>query len=74
LLQASAGRVDVALLQAILRDHEGQPRCICRHPDPRLLPVDRGESVCGIVIDMTGWVMHVAPDIPCRVPFQAVSL
>jgi isopenicillin-N N-acyltransferase-like protein len=74
LLQASAGRVDVALLQAILRDHEGQPRCICRHPDPRLLPVDRGESVCGIVIDMTGRVMHVAPDIPCRVPFQAVSL
>ena len=64
----------IADFQAILRDHHGDPRCICRHPDPRLAPVDRGESVCGIVIDLGARVMHVAPDVPCTVAFTPVIL
>ncbi|MBX0327696.1 C45 family peptidase [Oscillochloris sp. ZM17-4] len=74
LLQAGRGRLEVADFQAILRDHDGDPRCICRHPDMRLSPVDRGESVCGIVIDLGAMVMHVAPDVPCAVPFTPVAL
>ncbi len=74
LLQAGRGRLGLADFQAILRDHGGDPRCICRHPDPRLAPVDRGESVCGIVIDLGAGVMHVAADLPCTVPFTPVAL
>jgi isopenicillin-N N-acyltransferase-like protein len=74
LLNASAGALTVAHFQAILRDHGGDPRCICRHPDPRLAPVDRGESVCGIVIDLGARVMHVAPHVPCTVAFAPVAL
>lgn len=74
LLRAGAGAIDVAALQAILRDHEGDPRCICRHPNMSLPAIDRGESVCGIVIDLGARVMHVAPDVPCTVAFTAVSL
>lgn len=74
LLQAGRGRLEIADFQAILRDHDGDPRCICRHPDPRLAPVDRGESVCGIVIDLGARVMYVAPDVPCTVAFTPVAL
>ncbi|NNJ10414.1 peptidase C45 [Chloroflexales bacterium ZM16-3] len=74
LLQAGRGHLEIADFQAILRDHEGDPRCICRHPDTRVAPVDRGESVCGIVIDLGAQVMHVAPDVPCTVPFTPVAV
>jgi isopenicillin-N N-acyltransferase-like protein len=74
LLRAGAGAIDVALLQAILRDRENAPRCICRSPNLDLPPVDRGESVCGIVIDLDARVMHVAPDVPSEVAFTPVAL
>lgn len=74
MLRERAGRVDLAALQAILRDHDGAPRCICRHPDPRVARLDRSESVCGIVIDLGARVMHVAPGVPCTVPFAPVAL
>lgn len=74
LLRAGRGALDAAALQAILRDHEGDPRCICRHPNMALPRLDRGESVCGIVMDLGERVMHVAPDVPCTVPFTPIAL
>ncbi|WP_129628709.1 C45 family autoproteolytic acyltransferase/hydolase [Candidatus Oscillochloris fontis] len=59
--------------QAILRDHDGDPRCICRHPDLRLAAVDRAESVCGVVMDLGTRTMYVAAGIPCQVPFTPVQ-
>jgi isopenicillin-N N-acyltransferase-like protein len=74
LLEAQQGAIDLASLQAILRDREGAPRCISRRPDMRLHPVDRGESVCGIVIEVERGVMHVAPGVPSDVEFATVTL
>jgi len=74
LLRAGRGELDVAAMQAILRDHGDDPRCICRHPNMALAPLDRGESVCGLVMDLGTGVMHVAPGVPCTVPFTAVAL
>ncbi|NJN15505.1 MAG: peptidase C45 [Oscillochloris sp.] len=74
LLAEAHGKVDVATLQAILRDHADEPKCICRHPNPLLARVDRGESVCGVVIDLKQLLLYVAPDVPCTVPFSQVSL
>jgi isopenicillin-N N-acyltransferase-like protein len=73
-LLRAAGKVDVPALQAILRDRENEPRCISRSPNLELPPVDRGESVCGIVIDLSARVMHVAPDVPSEVAFTPVAL
>lgn len=74
LLRGGAGRLDVAAFQAILTDHEGAPRCICRHPDPRVPRLDRAESICGLVMDLRARVMHVAPNVPCTAPFAPVAL
>lgn len=74
LLHAAAGQIDLAVLERILRDHEGAPRCICRHPDPRVAAVDRSESVCGVIIDLAAQTMHVAANVPCLAPFVPVSI
>jgi hypothetical protein len=55
----------------MLRDRDGDKLAICRYPDETLHPVERVESVCGIVIDVANRVMHVAADVPERVPFIA---
>lgn len=74
LLQAAAGQIDRAVLENILRDHEGAPRCICRHPDLRITAVDRTESVCGVIIDLTTQTMYVAANVPCLAPFVPVGI
>ncbi len=74
LLRRGAGRLDVAAFQAILTDHQGAPRCICRHPDPRVPRLDRAESICALVMDLRAQVMHVAPNVPCTAPFAPVAL
>ncbi len=74
MLRARAGQIDRTALQAILCDHSGAPRCICRHPDPRVARLDRGESICGLVLDPGAGVIEVAPDVPCTTPFRAVRL
>ncbi len=74
LLRGGAGRLDVTALQAILTDHQGAPRCICRHPDPRVPRLDRAESICGLVMDLRARVIHVAPHVPCTAPFAPVAL
>ena len=70
----AAPLVDVALLKQVLTDHHGDPRCICRHPDMRLAAVDRGESVCAVVIETASRTLHLAGGIPCETPFRAVTV
>ena len=74
LLRAARGSISVATMQSLLRDREGAPRCICRTPDLSLHPIDRGESVLGVIMEVGRGVMHVAPGVPCEVEFEAVSL
>ncbi len=74
LLAEQRGRIDLAAIQALLRDHDGDPRCICRHPDEHLPPFGRSESVCAVIMELDRGVMHVAPDVPCQAAFEAISL
>jgi isopenicillin-N N-acyltransferase-like protein len=68
------GRIDCDTLMSTLRDHTNAPTCICRHPVAHIDPMEQVESVTGVVIDLTAGVMHIAPGIPCEVPFTAVAL
>jgi isopenicillin-N N-acyltransferase-like protein len=74
LLTRQRGALDPAALMDLLRDREGAPNCICRRPDMQLHPSERPESVAGIVLDLPGRVMHVAPGVPCDVEFTAVEV
>lgn len=74
LLDAARGRVDLAALQTMLRDRDGDRNAICRYADPALHPVERVEAICGIVMDVAGGVMHIASDAPARAAFEAVAV
>lgn len=74
LLRMGYGALDVLTLQAILRDRHDAPRCICRLPDMRVPRLDRGESICGLVLDPHHGVIYVAPDAPCQAAFTPVTL
>ncbi|KAB8142429.1 peptidase C45 [Chloroflexia bacterium SDU3-3] len=74
LLHAAHGQIGVAHMQAILRDHDADPLCICRHPDPASPLAYQPESVLGAVMDVSSGELHLAPDIPCLVPFERLRL
>ena len=74
LLQSLRGRIDAPALQSLLRDREGDGLAICRYPDMNLHPVERVESVCGVLMDTQSRVMHLSPDVPERAPFDAIAV
>jgi isopenicillin-N N-acyltransferase-like protein len=49
-------------------------RCICRHPNPDIAPLEQVESVTATVMDLTAGVFYVAPGIPCQVPFTPIAV
>lgn len=68
------GTLSVADLQAMLRDESEGAMSICRRPDQALAREARVETVASVVMDLAAGVMHVAPDVPSKVAYQAVAL
>jgi isopenicillin-N N-acyltransferase-like protein len=61
-------------LKAILRDHEGYPDSICRHPNPDLPEEERLKTVFAVLMDLDALVMHYAPGPPCTTAWQTEVL
>ena len=68
------GKLHLDDFKAILSDHKGQPRCICRHPDKRVAAVDRSETVCALIMDLGVMGLHVAPHLPCSCQYETVMV
>lgn len=60
-------------LKQLLRDHEGYPRSICRHPneDPK---TGFWETVFSVIIDPGKRQMHVSRGKPCQTPYEVYSM
>jgi isopenicillin-N N-acyltransferase-like protein len=69
--KAPLGREDV---QALLCDESEGVESVCRSPDPALPEEARMESVAGVVMDLDARTMWIAPDVPARTTFSAVTL
>lgn len=61
-------------LRSFLRDHEGTPGSICRHPDPASPSWDRYATVASIVMDLTEREMEICPGLPCQGDYARISL
>lgn len=70
---ARTGRLDRLALETFLRDESDGHLSICRSPDPDLPPEGRVESVAGIIMDCHARQIWIAPDVPCRCPFEAID-
>jgi len=69
-----AGTLHAQGLMAILRDHEGHPDSICRHPNPALPEEERVGSVVSVLEDLTARRMYVAAGPPCEDEYREVLL
>ncbi len=74
LLEPKLGRIDLGDIRAVLRDHAGFPRAICRHPDEREPAGTRTASVASLLVDLTEGVMYVAGGPPCGHEYRAVRI
>jgi isopenicillin-N N-acyltransferase-like protein len=74
LARGHRGTFSVGELQAMLRDETEGAKSICRHPDLALAREARVETVASVVMELAAGVMHVAPDVPSKVAYQAVAL
>lgn len=63
LMEANRGRIDSALLQSFLRDHENGVHSICMHPDP---PENHANTFASMIFDLTDRTMDVARNNPCQ--------
>jgi len=61
-------------LEALLRDESMGAESVCRHPDPKLAPEVRIESVAGVIMDLARRSMWVASDVPSKTKFRPVNL
>lgn len=71
---ASRPRHGIEDLKRLLRDESAGLLSICRKPDASLPPEAQIESVASVIMEIARGVMHVAPDLPSRTEYQAVSL
>src|SRR5262249_40633097 len=69
-LNEHRGRVDVELVQDVLRDHSGRPRSVCRHVEEELHPLEATATVASVVYDVTAREAWVADGPPCTTPFR----
>jgi isopenicillin-N N-acyltransferase-like protein len=59
------GRIASDALQAMLRDHDGLPESVCRHPNPILHEADRYQTVVSMIMDLHAGRVLVAAGPPC---------
>ena len=73
LLAASPRPIARQRLQAILRDHQGHPRSICRHANDH--PVTGyWTSVWSLLVDAGAGRLHLSRGNPCERPYETYDL
>jgi isopenicillin-N N-acyltransferase-like protein len=64
----------IKTLQAILKDHVNYPDSICNHSVEDIDPLDRENTICSIVLDLTAREMHITWGNPCENPYHTYHL
>lgn len=70
----AAGKTTVDDLAAVFADHASFPHAICRHLDERLPPVERSQSVCSVLLDLSGRRFGIAQGPPCQHAYSWLEL
>ncbi len=66
--------VAVEDVQEALRDHEGHPSSVCRHPDPALPHHARYATRASVVMDLHARRVQYAAGPPCMDPYVEIDL
>lgn len=69
-----SGKVSWSDLKTFLRDHEGRPNSICRHPELERREAERYETIASIILDVTSRELLIANGSPCEVAYRSFRL
>ncbi|QSB14322.1 hypothetical protein JQS43_22940 [Natronosporangium hydrolyticum] len=70
----TAGKADPTDLATVLADHASYPHAICRHADDRLPPLERSETVCSVLLDLSAGRFGISNGPPCATPYEWYEL
>lgn len=74
LLEDQLGSVTPESMIAIFRDHVNKPGSICRHPDPKVHPIDVSETIFSVIFDLTNLEAYILKGKPCSGDYVKHSL
>ena len=74
LLEDQLGSVTPESMMSIFRDHVNRPGSICRHPDPRIHPLDVSETIFSVIYDLTNLDAYLLKGKPCDGDYVKYSL
>jgi len=61
-------------VKSYLRDHEGRPNSICRHPETERAPSEWYETVASVILDMNARRLMMANGSPCEMGYAGFRL
>ncbi|MFQ5951494.1 MAG: C45 family autoproteolytic acyltransferase/hydrolase [Candidatus Geothermarchaeales archaeon] len=67
-------KLDITAVQTILRDHEGHPDSICRHPSASFPEEAQYQTVTSVILDLHAKKLWTAQSPPCQSSYRALSL
>jgi isopenicillin-N N-acyltransferase-like protein len=70
---AGAPSLSLKDLRQALADHAGHPSGVCCHPDERWDPLEQGETVASVLMDLDERRMWVADGRPCAAPYRELD-
>jgi isopenicillin-N N-acyltransferase-like protein len=65
---------DVSAIKASLASHDGFPRSICRHADPKVAEPDRSATLASVVMALDEPRFEIALGAPCSATYEVVEL
>lgn len=68
------GKLTVSTAQSMLKDHQGRPESVCRHPNPGFPEDERYKTVVSVVMDLYGRKMWATMGSPCSNEYQSLRL
>ncbi|MDR2141263.1 MAG: C45 family peptidase [Deltaproteobacteria bacterium] len=72
-LRENHGKIDVAAIQAITRDHTNYPRCVCAHYVEGEKETSACATIAAVILDLRDGVMLACPGNPCQSEYQKIS-
>ena len=70
LVKECHGKITVENVMRMLRDHAGYPQSICDHENLKDPVVKRDATNFGVIMDLSGNCMYLAPGNPCENAFE----
>jgi isopenicillin-N N-acyltransferase-like protein len=68
-----AASLSLKAVRQALADHAGHPSGVCCHPDERWDPLEQGETVASVLMDLDERRMWLADGRPCTAPYRELD-